>query len=667
MTTKLTTVFRRSSILLILITLASVFVFANDRASLSPYFYVDGDPRVDRLPLKDTKVEISVSGVIADVKVVQTYRNEGRRPINAKYIFPASVRAAVYSMRMKIGDEVIIAKIKEKEAAKQEFEEAKKQGKSASLLVQHRPNVFSMNMANLMPGEEIEIELRYTELLVPTKGVYEVVYPTVVGPRYSSEEKADAENLKAKYAKAGEKPKSTLQINARVSAGVPIHDLKSPSHEIDTNWTGSNIAEMKLDGLDPSTGNKDFILRYRLAGDQIQSGLLLFKGDKENFFLLMAQPPQKIKTEEIPSREFVFVVDVSGSMEGFPLETSKALLSDLIARLRPTDFFNVILFAGDSTALSRGPLPANSANVARAIQMIDEQRGAGGTELLEAMKLAIDLPRARGVSRSIVVVTDGYISAEASVYRYIRENISRTNVFSFGIGSSVNRFLIDGIAKAGLGEPFVVTEEAEASKSATLFREYIESPLLTDIRIRPVGFKVYDVFPLQQPDLLAERPMILFGKWRGPPNGTFEITGTSGTGDYLSNVDVSGVSPDENNSALRYLWARSRIGELSDFGFGSVTKEDIAEITALGLKYNLLTKYTSFIAVRERVTNPNGSAASVNQELPLPVGVSNMAVGSEPGFVLLIAGLISMFLLFLAAAHRREIFAMVSGAAPSRS
>jgi Ca-activated chloride channel family protein len=641
--------------------MASTLAFADTNKSLSPYFYVDGDPRIDRLPLKDTKVEITVAGVIADVVVTQTYRNEGRRPINARYIFPASVRAAVYSMRMKIGDDVIIAKIKQKDEAKKEFEEAKKQGKSASLLVQQRPNVFSMNMANLMPGEEIEIELRYTELLVPTKGVYEVVYPTVVGPRYSSEADADAENLKAKYTREGEKPKSTLNIKARVSAGVPIHDLTSPTHEINTKWTGANVAEMNLDGLDPFSGNKDFILRYRLAGNYIESGLLLYEGNEENFFLLMAQPPQKFKPEQIPSREFVFVVDVSGSMEGFPLETSKALLSDLIARLRPTDYFNVILFAGDSTALSEGPMPANRANVERAIQMIDEQRGAGGTELLEAMKKAIDLPRASGISRSIVVITDGYINAEASVYRYIRENISRTNVFSFGIGSSVNRFLIDGIAKAGLGEPFVVTEEAEAGKAAKEFRGYIESPLLTDIRIKPVGFSVYDVFPLRQPDLLAERPLILFGKWRGLPNGTFEISGITGTGEYRTNVDVSGVRPDANNSALRYLWARSRIGELSDFGFGSVSKEDVEEITALGLKYNLLTKYTSFIAVREKVVNPNGSAESVNQELPLPLGVSNMAVGSEPEVMLLISGVLVIFLFVVVAAHRRELYAVAFG------
>src|SRR5688572_23703472 len=201
--------------------------------TLSPYFVVKGDPNVDRLPLKDTRVEIAVSGVIADVKVVQTYRNEGSRPINASYVFPASTRAAVYAMRMRIGDRVIVAKIKEREAAKQEFDTAKKEGKSASLLEQNRPNVFSMSLANIMPQDQIEIELRYTELLVPTDGIYEVVYPTVVGPRYSSQMESSAPKedrfVKSPYLYQGNKPNSTLHISARISAGVPIQDLTCAS------------------------------------------------------------------------------------------------------------------------------------------------------------------------------------------------------------------------------------------------------------------------------------------------------------------------------------------------------------------------------------------------------------------------------------------------------
>lgn len=624
--------------------------------TLSPYFFVKGDPKVDQLPLKDTRVDIAVSGVIADVRVVQTYQNEGTRAINATYVFPASTRAAVYGMRMRIGDEIIVAKIKEREKAKEEFETAKKEGKSASLLEQARPNVFTMSLANLMPNEMVEIELRYTELLVPTDGIYEVVYPTVVGPRYvSAKEEGNANENKfveAPYLHQGEKPTSTFNISARIAAGVPIRELDCKSHEMISEWQGESVAQLSLDGADRFQGNRDFILRYRLAGDAIASGLILYQGENENFFLYMAQPPQRVAPQDIPPREYIFVVDVSGSMSGFPLDTSKKLLEDLIGGLRPTDFFNVILFSGDSTALSESPLPANQENISRAIQLIEEQRGSGGTELLPAIQQAMHLPTEPGVSRSIVLITDGYVSVEEGVFKYIRQNLGQANVFAFGIGSGVNRYLIEGVAKAGLGEPFIVEDQAKAADMATKFREYIQTPVLTDIQIRTEGFETYDVEPGSFPDLLAQRPVVLFGKWRGSPSGTIELTGKTGRGDYVSKLDVSAVQPDEGNRALRYLWARTRIAELSDYGFGTVTDESVREITSLGLKYNLLTRYTSFIAVREKVVNPDGSADDVNQALPLPVGVSDLAVGSEPELVWLISALA---LIALAMIFRRRI------------
>src|SRR5688572_22959318 len=416
--------------------------------TLAPYFLVQGDPTVDQLPLKDTRVEISVSGVIADVKVRQIYRNEGSRPINASYVFPASTRAAVYAMRMQLGNEIIVAKIKEREQAKKDFEQAKEEGKSASLLEQQRPNVFSMSLANVMPQEQVEIELRYTELIVPTDNVYEVVFPTVVGPRYMSpNDQAKNEDgfVSSPYQHQGTKPASALHISAKIFAGLPIYDLSCPSHQISPQWWNSTNAQLTLDDADPFQGNRDFILRYRLAGEQINSGLLLFKGRDENFFLYMAQPPQRVATEAIPASEYIFVVAVSGSMEGFPLNTSKRLLRDLIGKLRPTDLFNVVLFAGDSTVLSPQSLQANQPNIAKVIRLLQEQRSAGGTGLLPAIKEAMSLPRQDGISRSVVLVTDGYISGEQGVFEHIRANLNKSSVFAFGIGGSVNRYLIEGV------------------------------------------------------------------------------------------------------------------------------------------------------------------------------------------------------------------------------
>jgi Ca-activated chloride channel family protein len=266
------------------------------------------------------------------------------------------------------------------------------------------------------------------------------------------------------------------------------------------------------------------------------------------------------------------------------------------------------------------------------------------------------IPRSADYSRSIVLVTDGYISGEQGVFDYIRENLNECNVFSFGIGSSVNRYLIEGVAKAGMGEPFIVTQESEAPAVAEKFREYIQTPLLTDIAVKANGFDVYDVYPAHLPDLLAQRPVIVFGKWRGPVTGTFELRGRNGRGEYATTFDVTTVQPDEGNRALRYLWARSRISELSDYGSAETSPERVKEITGLGLKYNLLTPYTSFIAVREQVTNNQGSAEDVEQPLPLPVGVSDLAVGSEPELIWLVVASLLIAATMIFRARRRGRF-----------
>ncbi len=630
--------------------------------TLSPYFFVEGgDPGTDALPLKSTSASIEVSGVIASVTVVQAYANEGKRPLSARYVFPASTRAAVHGMKMTVGDRVIRAKIAERGEARETYERAQREGKSASLLEQDRPNVFTMNVANIMPGDRIEVELRYTELLVPTEGVYEVVYPTVVGPRYSNKSAADAPEHDRFVANPtlhqGQAPTYSFALNASIASGVPIQELAVPSHQVRVAWSGKNSARVALDPSESAGGNRDFRLRYRLAGGKIESGLLLHRGATENFFLLMVEPPARVAPEIIPPREYVFIVDVSGSMHGYPLDTAKRLLRDLVGGLRPTDTFNVILFSGGHQLMAPQSLPAIPENVARAITVIDGQTAGGGTELLPAMREAMALPHAEGTSRSFVVVTDGYISTEREIFEHIRANLGKANVFSFGIGSSVNRFLIEGVARAGLGEPFVVTDAAGAAAAATRFKQYIESPVLTDIEVAYDGFQVHDVEPASIPDLMARRPLVLHGKWKGSPTGRITVKGVAGNGRFTQVIDVAAASAGANQPSLAYLWARTRIAALSDFSAVQETDADKAEITRLGLTYNLLTKHTSFVAVLEQVRNRTGDAARVAQPLPLPQGVSDAAVGggggdvgvgSEPPLWLLVAALA----LAAAAAHR---------------
>jgi len=600
--------------------------------TLSPYFFVKSDePGVDQLPLKSTTASVDISGVIADVRVAQVYRNEGKRPIEAIYVFPASTRAAVYGMRMTIGKRVIEAKIDKRDDARRAYEKAREEGKSASLLEQQRPNVFQMNVANIMPGDEIRVDLRYTELLVPTDRVYEFVYPTVVGPRYSNQTAETAPPsehwVQNPYLHEGDAAPYTFDIAVKINAGMPVRDLACTSHKVKASYDGPATATVRLDHTGQSGGNRDYILRYRLGGDRIQSGLLLHEGEKEKFFLLMMEPPKRVKTENIPGREYIFIVDVSGSMHGFPLEISKKLLKDLIGNLRPTDRFNVLLFSGGSSVMSEESLPATAENIQQAIHLIERQRGGGGTELLPALERALKLPGSENFSRTVVIATDGYVRVEEEAFDLIRNNLQNANMFAFGIGSSVNRHIIEGMARVGMGEPFIITKPDEAPAQAERFRKMIQSPVLNRVRVDFGGFKTYDVEPLSIPDVLAERPVIVFGKWRGDARGKITLSGISGNGTHREVIDVDAVKPSKDNAALRYLWARHRIAILSDYNKLRPDDGRVREVTGLGLQYNLLTAYTSFVAVDTEVRNTGDRPTTIKQPLPLPQGVSDYAVG----------------------------------------
>ena len=610
--------------------------------SQSPYFYIpDGDPSIDQIPLHSTSADVSIAGVIADVKISQVYKNEGEKPIEAVYVFPASTRAAVYSMQMTIGERRIIAKIEERKAAREAYEQARENGQSASLLEQERPNVFTMNVANIMPGDEILVEMRYTELLIPEDGVYEFVYPAVAGPRYQSASDDLASNsdkwVSSPYTREGEAPLYEFDIHASISAGMPIQEISCKSHNMDIIYDDPSLASLSLREGESASGNRDVIIRYRLAGGKIESGLLLYEGKEENFFLAMIQPPKRPAASQIPAREYVFIVDISGSMYGYPLDVSKELMRKLLSDLKPGDVFNIVLFAGASSLFSERSVEATEQNIKNGIAFIDKQHGGGGTELLPALKRALALKPAemslkfkatRTYARSFVIITDGYVTVEKEAFDLIRKKLGEASFFPFGIGSGVNRFLIEGMAHAGMGTPFVVTDGADALAKAEKFRKYISQPVLTDISIEYDRFNVYDVEPLSMADVFAERPLIIFGKYKGDANGKIRIKGISGEGEYNKVLNVGEFKADRKNNALTYLWAREKIKILDDYAsLDYYTGEHEEAITDLGLKYNLLTQYTSFVAIDNLVRNENGTYTTVSQPLPLPQGVSNCAIG----------------------------------------
>lgn len=408
--------------------------------------------------------------------------------------------------------------------------------------------------------------------------------------------------------------------------------------------------------------NRDFILRWKLGNDQVDAGLMLHRGKSTNHFLLQVAPPPRVSLDQIPPRDYILVLDVSGSMAGFPLDTAKDLLKKLVAGLRSDDTFNVVRFASDSGVLSESPLAANPTNVAFALQFIDSQTSRGGTELEAALKTALALPGGENRSRSILLITDGFVSADAETADLVRSNIGKANLFTFGIGSSVNRELLESVARAGGGEPAVVTTAAEVAPAAKRFLELVSNPVLAKVQITAEGVTLGGLEPDPHPDVFAARPLIVTGTWTGEPQGRIIVRGIGGNGTpFEKSIDLAEAAraTGVNHPALPVLWARERVRRLA--AGAKRNDEMVREITSLGLSYSLLTPYTSFLAVDETPREFKGVAQTVKQPVPLPQGVSESAIGGsssmvknasvpEPGSI----GLVAFLVVLLAMQRQRD-------------
>lgn len=593
----------------------------------SPYLLVSTENAI--IPLKSSITEANIAGTIAHVRVTQVYQNKGAEPIEAKYVFPLSTQAAVHKMHMIVDDRLVVAKIFEKQEAKKVYDTAIEEGKRAAKLEQHRPNVFQMNVGNIMPGDEITIDIYYTEMLVPVNGEYQFVAPAVVGPRFTGESTEIEGGFAMPYTAKGIADSFDFDISVRLNAGMVIQHVNSASHEIKVDYPDVKTAEIVLSEKNKNPSNRDFIMKYNLRGNQVQTGLLLYEGEEENFFSFQMEPNKNVVLDDIPSREYLFIVDVSGSMNGYPLEVSRTLMRNLLCGLRMTDTFNVQLFASSSTMFSEVPVEINEQNIEAAIRFLSEGQGGGGTQLLSALQTAYKLPRKdMSVARSMVVITDGYVSVEKEAFELIRNNLDQASVFTFGIGSSVNRYLVEGMAKVSNSESFIATTSEEAAEVAKDFANYIATPLLTRVKIESKGFDMYDLAQKSIPDVFAARPVVVHGKYKGKAEGKIIVTGYQGKKRFRQVYNVTDGQLSKQNKALGYLWARKRIGELDDYK--KLFNEDVkAEVVALGLKYNLLTNYTSFVAVDEAIVNKDGTLTKVKQPLPMPDNVNNSAVGAE--------------------------------------
>ncbi|REJ75611.1 MAG: VWA domain-containing protein [Acidobacteria bacterium] len=612
---------------------------------------IDSEGKVSsKVPLKHTDVNAEISGFLSRVTVKQHFENNFARQIEAKYVFPLPQNAAVDSLTMRIGERTVRGKIMKRDEANEVYEAAKSNGQIASLLDQERPNIFTQSVANILPGEKIIIEISYVETLKYEDGAYEFVFPMVVGPRYipgnptgvsgpgfapDTDQVPDGSKITPKVAK--ERAGHDISVSVTLDAGVPVTQVSSKSHEVDAQMLSAST--YKVDLAESNTiPNKDFVLRYEVGGSAIEDAVLTHRNGDGGYFTLILQPPDRVRSEDVTPKEIVFVLDTSGSMSGFPIEKAKESMKMALEGLHPHDTFNLITFAGDTRVLFDEPVLATEQNLKLAQDFLSTRRGGGGTEMMKAIKTALEPSDSQEHIRIVCFMTDGYIGNDMAILGEIKKH-PNARIFSFGIGSSVNRYLLEKMAVEGRGEAEFVSLKDDGSAAAKRFHERVRSPLLTDISLQFKGVEVADVYPKRINDLFSAKPLIVHGRYKNGGKGSVTLKGRSFGREVVREIPVNFPKKQPAHDVLATLWARTRIGELmsedySGIQTGKPEKEIEEAITNLGLEYRLMTQFTSFVAVEERVVTDGGKPMTIEVPVEMPEGVSREGVfGNDDVFM----------------------------------
>ena len=597
-------------------------------------------------PLKHTEVKAQISGFLSRVTVTQEFENPFKEKIEAVYTFPLPQNAAVDDMTMLVGDRTVRGKILRREEAQAVYEAAKNNGQTASLLEQERPNIFTQSVANILPGEQIKITISYVETLKYEDGSYEFVFPMVVGPRYvpgnatgaqgngfapDTDRVPDASRITPKPPPPGMRAGHDISIDITLDAGVPLDAINAKTHEVLLERPDIRHAHISLKDQE-TIPNKDFILRYDVAGQKISDALLTHSTGHSGFFTLILQPPERVTVEDVTPKELVFVLDTSGSMSGFPIEKAKETMKLALDNLYPYDTFNLITFSGDEHILFPEPVPATKENLARAQTFLESRQGGGGTEMMKAIKASMDPSDKQDHVRIVCFMTDGYVGNDMEIIGEVQKH-PNARVFSFGIGGSVNRFLLDNMAKYGRGEVEYVGLNDDGSAAAKRFYERVRNPLLTDLSVDWNGMPVSDVYPKTIPDLFSAKPVILTGRYAGNGKGVIRLKGKMSGRDFVREIPVD-FSSSEQHDVLATLWARTRVDDLMGQDMNGVQqgtmKDDLKQaITQLGLDYRIMTQFTSFVAVEEMIVTDGGQPRRIDVPVEVPEGVNRDAVFGE--------------------------------------
>jgi len=594
------------------------------------------------LPLLSSEYKISVEGTVATVSVTQSFSNPSDVPLNARYLFPLNQHAAVFAMKMEVGDEVIEAIIQEKKAARKTFEKAKSEGKAAALLTQHRPNMFTQNIANLMPGMPITVTLSYVQSVPKIEGRYSLTVPMIVAPRYG--QRTDKENTVGW--KIGNLPHHPdvaglnlpknhvpprVKMVADIRSSLPIVGLGSDTHKL--KITGDEHTKSVVFQNGVVLDNRDFILRYSLEGNTLQAGVLASYTQEGGFASIIVEPPKVIPDAMVAPRELIFVIDTSGSQDGEPMEASKTFMSTALSALRPKDYFRIVQFESTVRSFSSEAMPATPRNIKAGKRFVRKLVARGGTDIDAAIQASFTSSRVSGTLPIVVFLSDGLVGNEAQVIKNIRKSIGDVRIYSFGVGTSVNRYLMDGVAKYGRGYARYIDPTDDASEVAVRFAADLKTPILTDIAIDWGDLDTGQVTPMFIPDLFEGGSTRIFTDYKTGGKYRIKITGKV-NGVYAElpmEIDLPSKPSQTASKALPLIWARHQIADKTldyNTGLGDKTKlkQDVIE---LGLKHSLQSQFTSFVAVSKKIYNTEPeTAATRNVALPKVAATSSKAYPS---------------------------------------
>jgi len=632
--------------------------------------------RYESVPLVHTDVALDVRGLVAAATVTQQYVNSSAEPIEAVYVFPLPHDAAVYDLEIRIGNRLIRSVIREREEAKRVYESAKSEGKRAALVEEERPNIFTASVANLMPGDHVDVRLRYVQPLLWEGGRVRLVFPMVVGPRYipgtpavshngtgwapDTDAVPDASRITPIVQHPESRPAHDISLVVDLDSGLEAASIKSISHEITVRRLSDGRQRIEL-AHGAMLPNKDFVLEVQQP-ESTQPTAALFlspaSDSGETHFLLAAYPPSVQLAKRMPV-EMLYMIDVSGSMAGTSIQQAREALLQALDRLGSNDRFGILAFSSGYHEFASEPLTATAENVAAARRFVQHLEAGGGTEMLPALLHLMRKPEIPGYLRHIVLLTDGDLGNEEEIFAALRPCLGGARLYTVAIGSAPNFFLATKMAQFGRGTFTHIADISEIREQMGRLLESLENPVLTDVKLSFEGVEVAELYPERPPDLFLRQPLLIFGRISHGHKGKLRITAHSGSDPYETSIAFD-VSKAFFHPGITTLWARQRVEELMDHWRRSdedARAEVRTTLVAHAIRYRLVTRFTSLVAVEEIVANPSSQSSTVPVPTQLPAGWQLDKVFGAPatgtadaflealGIALLLAGIVLLCLI----------------------